>query len=229
MTRVSRAPRLQDASQSVEIPEVSNLDFFETPVGGTRLTALPSSGTRARPRRRSMLLVAGFLGAAASLAAGFVVLRPHPRDDRPVVLPATLAGLSAAQTGLQFGQAGDLHAQWADTFGEHPFDARAFGGLRPGPLLNLVVVRTDSRGKADPGLGRPPYSSIGDVSCTRTFQFGDGVVPGQDRPKPFRSDRVLLCWRARDTLTVSVLVPNSAPGYEQTAAQAVDEVWALEQ
>ena len=40
---------------------------------------------------------------------------------------------------------------------------------------------------------------------------------------------MLLCWRARDTLTVSVLVPNSAPGYEQTAAQAVDEVWALEQ
>ncbi len=47
-----------------------------------------------------MLLVAGFLGAAASLTAGLVVLRPRPLDDRPVVLPATLAGLPAAQTGL---------------------------------------------------------------------------------------------------------------------------------
>ncbi len=58
--------------------------------------------------------------------------------------------------------------------------------------------------------------------CTRTFQLADGVIPGQDRPKPFRSDRMLLCWRARDTLTVSVLVPNSAPDYEQTAAHAVE-------
>jgi hypothetical protein len=208
---------------------VSNLDFFEAPGGGTRRTPPPTSAAPARQHRRLALLIAGILVASASLATLLVVVRPHPRDDRPVVLPDTLAGLTAAEPGLQFGQAADLRTQWRDTFGDHPFDARAFGGVRPGPLVNLVVVRTDSRGEADLRLGRPPYTKFGDVSCTRTFQLPDSLVPGQDQPKPFHSDRILLCWRARTTLTVSVLVPTSPAGYEQTAAQAVEEVWALEQ
>jgi hypothetical protein len=206
---------------------VSNLDFFETPTGGTRL-ATPRTPTPARPRRRSVVLIVAFLGVAAALVTALVVLRPHPRDDRPVVLPERLASLPAAETRFQFADGGDWRTQLAKAFGDHPFDGRSFRGVRPGPVMNLVVVRTDSREEADPGLGRAPYTKFGDVSCTHTFQLPGGVVQGQDRPKPFSRDWMLLCWRARETLTVSVLVLASPPGYEQTAARAVDEVWALQ-
>jgi hypothetical protein len=220
--------QLQDPSRLVETLGVSNVDFFAAPGVGTTLATdrTPSPGPA---RRRSILLVAGLVAVAVSLVTGFVLLRPHPHDDRRVLLPDTLVGLQAAETGLQFAQSGDWSTQLAKTFGDHPFDGRAFGGVGPGPLVNLVVVRTDSRSEADPGLGRPPYTKIGHVSCTNTFQLPDGKVPGDDHPKPLRIERMLLCWRARETLTVSVLVTVSLPGYEQTAARAVDEVWALEQ
>jgi hypothetical protein len=206
---------------------VSNLDFFDSRTADTEAVAPPTYRVPANSRRRPALLLVGLLGAAASLATGLLLLRPHPRDDRPVVLPDTLVGLSPAETRLQFAQGGDWRTQLAQTFGDHPFDGRAFGGVRPGPLVNLVVVRKDSRDEGDPGLGRPPYSKFGEVSCTHWFQLPD--VLGQGESKPYRSDKMLLCWRASETLTVSVLMPLSPPGYEQTAAQAVDEVWALEQ
>jgi hypothetical protein len=164
----------------------------------------------------------------AVLIAGVVVLRPHDSDNRLIVLPATLAGLRPSEPGLQFAQSGDWRTQLEKKFGDHPFDGRAYGAARPGPLVNLVVVRKDARHEGDPALGRPPYTQIGDVSCTRTFQLPDSSDSSDELSKPWRSNSMMVCWRAGETLTVSVMVQLSPAGYEQTAATAVDDVWALD-
>jgi hypothetical protein len=218
--------RLQDPNKAVETPGVSNLDFFGTPVGDTVLST-PLTPTPAPTRRRPALFIAGALAVVAALVIGFVVLRPHPQGDRSVVVPDTLAGLPAAETALQFADRAGWRKTATETFGDTPLGGRAFGSLRPGFLVNLVVVRADSRGEADMALGRPPYTKIGQVSCTRTFQLPDGVLPGQEHPLPHLSESMLLCWRARDTLTVSAMVLAGPAGYEQAMARAVDEVWAL--
>lgn len=105
-----------------------------------------------------------------------------------MVLPDRLAGLPAAEATLQFADHVDWRTHLSETLGNQPLDGRAFG-VRPGPIVNLVVVRADSRGEADPALGRPPYLNIGDVSCTHTFQLAHGVERDQDR----------WCWRVRRT------------------------------
>jgi hypothetical protein len=206
---------------------VSNLDFFGTPAGDTVLsTAQLATPAPAPRRRRAALLIAMAVVVVAASVTGFVVLRPLRGDERPV-LPETFAGLQPAETRLQFADRAGWKKTATETFGDAPIGGRAFGGLRPGFLVNLVVVRADSRGEADPALGRPPYTKIGHVSCTRTFQLPDGVLPGQEHPLPHLSESMLVCWRARDTLTVSVMVLGGPAGYEQTGARAVDEVWAL--
>jgi len=173
--------------------------------------------------------MSGPVVAAVLLAAGFVVLDRGPRDDRPVVLPDTFAGLSPATAQWQFADRGDWRSQLTDTYGGHPFAGRAFAAAQPKILVNLVVVRTDSRDKADPALGRPPFTQIGQVTCTHTFELGGDLPEGVEDPGPFRKDSMMLCWRARETLTVSAFVLIGGLGLEQATARAVDEVWALQQ
>jgi hypothetical protein len=209
-----------------DLHRVSNLEFFGGSVepGAASVPATPSQAVR-----RRALPVIGFVVAALVVGSGWVMLSRESRDDRAVVLPDTFAGLPAAETRLQFGEGAEWKKGLGETFGNRPIGGRAFGSVRPGPLVNLMVVRADSRDAADPALGRPPYTQIGKVSCTHTFQFGNGAAPGgEDRP-PRRNDKMLLCWRAGDLLTVSALIFIGGQGVEQTAAQAIDAVWALQQ
>ena len=182
---------------------MSNVDFFSAQVGPAQ-PAVPAQ--QPAPRQRRRLLMAGVaLGAGVLLLGAFVVLDRGPRDDRPAVLPETFAGLSPADALYQFGDQGDWRSQLTKVYGDHPFAGRAFGAPRPTALVNLVVVRTDSRDEGDPALGRPPFTQVGEVTCTHTFELGD--LPGDvGDHRPFRKDSMLLCWRASATLTVSALV-----------------------
>ena len=208
----------------VETSRVSDLDFFGAPVRPQAETGPPIR--KAPARRHRTLLLAGLV-VVALLCAGFMVLSSEPRDDRPVMLPDTLAGQPMAEQ--QFAEWPGWRTSMEELFGDHPFDGRAFGNPQSGVVMNLVVIRADSRDEVDAGLGRPPYTQIGEVSCTHTFQLDGEFSPAGQAPEPYVSDSMLLCWRARDTLTVSVLVLIGSQGYEQTAAQAVNEAWALQQ
>jgi hypothetical protein len=100
---------------------------------------------------------------------------------------------------------------------------RAYSGSAL-PRYNVVVVRDDATDVGDAALGRAPWTEHGEVSCTHTFDFGLG--DGEQL-----SDRTLLCLRAGDTLTVSVLVLGGADGTGDVdvAVRGVNEVWELQQ
>ena len=199
---------------------------------GVPATAGPGPRPPAPARRRAGLppvaVVAGLVAAvvAVALAAGFLLQRSGPVDRRPVVLPDTLAGLPPVEATWQFANS-DWRGQLRDVTASTPSTGGPTAACRPGPLINLVVVRGDFRGESDAGLGRPPYTEIGEVSCTHTFQLPDlGVTDGD--PKPFTKDSWLVCSRESDRLTVSAFVIIGGDGYEQEAAAAVDQTWALQ-
>jgi hypothetical protein len=204
---------------------VSDLDFFSGLVTPPAESGQPIP-KHAPDRRHRALLISGVVAAVAVLCAGYVLLRDEPRDDRPVVMPDTLVAQPEAEVQFaEYGWRTSMEEQW----GDHPFDGRAFGSFQARVLMNLVVIRGDSRDEGDVGLGRPPYTQFGEVTCTHTFQFDAESSPDGEDSEPYHSDRMLLCWRARDTLTVSVLLPLGGEGFETAAAQAVDGVWALNQ
>jgi hypothetical protein len=153
-------------------------------------------------------------------------MRSGPIDHRPVVRPDVLAGYPVADPRLQFSQAADWRAVMREDFGGRPWDGRAYGGV-PGPLIHLVVVRGDSENKGSLTTVMEPYTKIGDVTCTQTFQAVP--LPGQSESGPKRMNRWVQCWRSDDSLTVSVLVVLTTAQFMQTAAAAVDEAWALQE
>ena len=136
-------------------------------------------------------MVGSPVAAAFLIAAAFVVMDHEPLDDRPVVLPDTCAGLSPADARYQFADQGDWRSQLTKEYGGHPLDGRAFAAAQPKVHANLVVVRTDSRDKGDPALGHPPFTQIGDVTCTtHTFQLA--TSPGTTGTT-VRSGRTACC------------------------------------
>jgi len=201
---------------------MSKIDYFSA------ATSVPGPPT-ARPSRRPLprlVPVVAVLVVAVAAGCAFLLLRSGPIDHRPVVLPDALAGYAVADPGLQFSQAADWRAGMREDFGDRPWDGRAYGGV-PGPLIHLVVVRGDSDKKGSLTTVREPFTKIGDVTCTQTFQTV--ALPGQSESGPKRMDRWAQCWRSDDSLTVSVLVVLTTPQFVPTAAAAVEEAWALQE
>ena len=127
--------RLQECGGNVETHYVSDLDFFNGPI--TPPAEIPR---QAPDRRRRVLLVAGFAAAVIVLCGGYVLLSPGPRDDRPVVLPDTLAAQPMAE--VQFAESG-WRASMEELFGDHPFDGRAFA------RNFMLMVAGECRGDID--------------------------------------------------------------------------------
>ena len=59
------------------------------------------------------------------------------------------------------------------------------------------------------------------MTCTRTFH-----LPTQSGPT--LNGAMMTCWRVSKKLTVSLQVLAAPRDYEDTAAAAVDQVWALQ-
>jgi hypothetical protein len=200
---------------------VSKIEYFaSTPVSPV---SSPPSGHAAHRRPYRLLLVPAVLVVAVA-AVWVFTMQPAPIDQRPVALPAALAGFPVANAGLQFAQHPDVQKTMRDDFGERPWDGRAYGGI-PGPLFHLVVVRGDSDGKGMLTTTRPPHTEFGDVTCTQTFELED--LPGQGDAEALRHDSRVQCWRTSDSLSVSVLVVSTTAAFMPAVATAIDEVWAL--
>lgn len=212
--------RLRQPNDDDNVSRVTNIDTLQVEADEPASAApAPASG-----HRRTAVIVAAVVAGTVALVTLFLLQRaPEPVvDTRPVVLPKTLQGLPMADS--QFADTG-----WRTTmrdaksgFGDHPFDGRSYQATKRGPMVNLVVVRDDAQDKGDLYSEHKPFTTIGHVSCRHPFPI--------DRPVGTAGrDNVLTCWRASETLTVSVLVLPAPPGYEKTMAKAIDEVWALQQ
>ncbi len=186
------APRLPSPNRSaepVELAGVTDLEYFDTQANDTHPAdaAAPAAGdgrARRTPPVRSLVAVA-LLSVAAVAVGGSLALRPQlssaqPTNDAPVVLPETLAGLPTSES--QFTDGGGWANAMVEEFGGNAFGGRRYGVQRERPRVNLVVARTDGRGKADLSAAHSPYLEIGDVSCTRTFQWARIVSQSTTTP-----------------------------------------------
>lgn len=177
-------------------------------------------------------MVAGAVVAVLVAGVAGLTLRPPPHSDAPVVVPETLLGMPVSP--YDFAQDG-----WADGWDvDGALGGRAYRSTAgTGPQLNLVVARQDISGDADPGdvgMAGGVDETIGAVSCTEQVDYSnrepDAMPAGVAAPVPGRTDFMLICWRSRDDLTVSVLLlgrDRAGLGSSQLAA-AVDEVWTLQ-
>ena len=144
--------------------------------------------------------------------------RPAPFDGRPVVLPVTLDGLRPSQGAAQFGTDDNWRSMMTQGFGARPFDGRQYGSPAGGRVINLTVVRGTSDTYGDIHLADAPFTDVGDVRCTHTFDLAS--------KGPTTRASMLICFRARDTLSVSVFLIGGGEGYELRAAGLIDAVWA---
>ena len=178
-------------------------------------------------RARPWLLVAAVV-ALAALVAAIVVLRPHPRDDRPVVLPDTLGGLAVAPAIDQFIDRANWRGTTGDpAYGDHPYDGRVYGHIpgRPLVMVYLLVGRTGSSDLPDIRNTRAPFRTYGAVTCSRSFEYPDAP---EGQKTVTNATRRVVCFRQRGTLTVSVLSEFAdAATFEPQVAAMVDEAWDL--
>lgn len=202
------------------------LDITPEPV-----VALPPP--RPRPSRRLVVVLAGVTALVVAAVVAVVALRPPPHSDEPVAIPPTLLGMPVSP--LDFA----ARPGWDEQMGFH--GATGGRGYAPAPEVapqaNLVVVRQDVSGDddlGDVGMAGDVEQRFGAVSCTSTLDFSnvpDDVAQdyGLD-DGPVATDQNLVCWRADETLTVSVFVIGMriAPFVAADVAAAVDEVWALQ-
>lgn len=203
------------------------LDITPEPV-----LALPPP--RPRPSRRVVFVVVGTLVVVLAAVVAVVALRPPPHSDEPVVIPQTLLGMPASR--LDFAAT----PGWSDGW---ELDGAVGGrGYAPVgaivPQANLIVVRQDVSGDddaGDVGMAGDVEQRFGEVSCTQQLDFSSsdpeelGSDLGLPALEPHRSDSMLVCWRARSDLTVSVLLVGLDRGFGAAdVSAAVDEVWALQ-
>ena len=201
------------------------LDITPEPV-----VALPPP--RPRPSRRLVVVLAGVTALVVAAVVAVVALRPPPHSDEPVVIPPTLLGMPVSP--YDFAEDG-----WAEGWEiDGSVGGRAYrSATGTGPQLNLVVARQDITGDDDPGdvgMAGDVEEQHGAVSCTQQVDYSnsdpDEAPDGLPELLPGRSDFMLICWRSRDDLTVSVLLlgrDRAGLGAADVAA-AVDEVWALQ-
>jgi hypothetical protein len=210
----------------VTAPPSARLGFDVTP---EPVVALPPP--RPRPSRRAVLVVAATLVAVLAAVAAVVTLRPPTHSDEPVVVPETLLGMPVSRTDFA------ATPGWSDGW---ELDGAVGGrGYAAGdavlPGANLIVARQDISGDDDPGdvgMAGDVEQRFGEVSCTQQLDFSSSADvdadPGFDL-EPYRSDSMLVCWRSRSDLTVSVLLLGLDRGFGAAdVAAAVDEVWALQ-
>lgn len=213
-------------------------DFFTTPAVPAaagfdplrRSTHEPPSSPRARRRPTGRQVLVGAVLLALAGGAASVISSSGPVDRRAVVLPATLLDLPRATGGVDFGSGEQWRSAMAEDVGPHPFAGRGYSNGRV-PLANLTVARMDAGGIGDVALAAPPFTSHGATSCTQTFDLGarDEVHDSEDDGESsiVRNDNWMLCWRAGDELTVSVLVLGG-DGDSVRVADAVETVWDLQ-
>jgi hypothetical protein len=206
---------------------MSNSDYFATatsvtPPAPTPLPLAPAEPAYWPARSRRGLMAALLAVATRVATIGALHLRSGPHDTRPVVLPKSLAGFQPAPTPYQFAENASWPQSMAKAFGNTAYGGRAYGSLAAHQLINLVVVRADSSGFGDPSVGRPPYTMFGEVRCTHSLQFKDSSPELVD-------SKLLLCWRASDTLTVSAIMLLGGQGFDEDTAQAVQDVWDAQQ
>lgn len=215
---------LQAPGAGVEASEVSNGDFFAPALSERRPVALPPPPEPA-PRARRWWLVAGAMVALLALVAAVVHLRRPPQDHRPVVLPDQIQGLALAPDVDQFA-APDWRDSLREKLGDMPFDGRRYGTIAEQLVVNVTVMRGTSDEAGDARLGGEPYTTYGEVRCTHTMVLPAAANGGTEKVTTLT--HWLLCVRTRDTLTVTVLVLMGAEEWEEQAARAVDDVWALQ-
>ena len=204
---------------------MSNGDFFAPPLSERRPVELPPPPEPA-PRTRRWWLVAGAVVALRALVAAVVHLRRPPQDHRPVVLPDQIQGLALAPEADQFALNSDWRPEMRSVLGDMPFDGRRYGSLAEHLVVHVMVMRGTSDDAGDARLAGGSFTTYGDVRCTHTI-----VVPAMPNGEPARESTQagrVLCLRTRDTLTVTLLVLIGAEEWEEQAARAVDEVWALQ-
>lgn len=188
--------------------------------------------TTPRRRRRWPWLVAGALVLAVVAGAVWWFQAqppdPGPANRTPVVLPATLGGHPFDE---EFNFA---TAEWLELVGDEFYgDDHAFGGAsymsrsaRGGiqaPMFNLIVARGYFPEATDIELARAPFTTHGTVTCTNTFEYPDTDTTAGER---LVSDNVVLCYRAEQHLTVSVMVIGASKVPRDQIAGAVEEAWA---
>ncbi|WP_426560696.1 hypothetical protein ACPPVT_12520 [Angustibacter sp. McL0619] len=160
----------------------------------------------------------------------------HRPNLTPVVLPDSFASYGPLQDGVDFAK-DDGPTSWRTsakgTLGGNAFDGRAFGNVRSGgPMLNVVVARTDLTDKLDVALAAPPYTMFGSVTCTQTVDLASAARKRNQTPKdlpgPRFNARSVLCWRATDDVSVSAFGLLASADLMPRVAAAVDEVWELQ-
>ncbi|GAB4065744.1 hypothetical protein GCM10028777_16310 [Angustibacter speluncae] len=179
-----------------------------------------------------VVAVAGTLALVVAAVVAVVALRPPPHSTEPVVIPQFLLGMPVSP--YDFAQDG-----WADGWElDGTVGGRAYrSGANTGPQLNLIVARQDITGDDDPGdvgMAGDVEERFAAVSCTQQVDYSnsdpDDLPEGMPALPPGRSDFMLICWRSRDDLTVSVLLlgrDRAGLGSADVAA-AVEEAWALQ-
>lgn len=175
---------------------------------------------------RAVLLgsVSGLLVGAVALVAvvGFAWPFDHRRlttekDTRPVVLPATFAGLP----GLD--EPTDDTVLWGDELGGRPAVTQIFAQRDPIRAVGVSVTRGWTTGDSRAVSG--PQVQHGSVTCVSPVTFRSGAL--EDLPDDPPATFPLYCERLGDTLSVSALVVAPVAGAHVTPAQLAAEVDAL--
>lgn len=205
---------------------MSNGDFFAPPLSERRPVVPPPVADA--PPDRSRWLVAAAVGVVGVVVLGAVALhlRHPPLDRRPVVLPDQVAGLALAPADHQFATSADWRPEMQKVLGDMVFDGRQYGTAAQRRIVNVMVMRGTSDEAGDARLGAPPWTEYGEVRCTHALHL-PAAANAPARDVPASPDRI-LCVRTRDTLTVTAFMLGGAEGWEQQAAQVVDEVWTLQ-
>ena len=85
----------------------------------------------------------------------------------------------------------------------------------------------DAPDVGDAAFGRSPFTDFGAVSCTHTLQPPE--VDELPETGPATNPRIFICVRHDAVATVSAFALLGVEGRVAQVAEAVDQVWALQQ
>jgi hypothetical protein len=240
------------AARGVDIIKVSDsyrpastgvpVNHFGTPVSTPGATAAqsftsdaawqPPAGA-AGPVRRSSTPAGGNLVTIAIVlvlvVAGGLALRHYVFPDRhkPLALPATIAGLSRVGPvdPLAATQAAGQQAMVRSAKGV-AVDLGVYTNPQVRNELLVVTAGRMSRSARDRASTQPPYTKVGEVTCTQTIDpSASFTAPGTPSAGARTYTDRAVCWRETRALTVAAIVITPQGSPVETASSAVTAVW----
>jgi hypothetical protein len=163
------------------------------------------------------MAVVVIVASAIAIAGVRHAMTSSPKDERPVTLPATFAGLTPRTPN--FGTETSWISTARDATGGAPILGTTYGKVGEASIINVVVARSDLTGDLDQDMAGDDGELLGATRCTRKVM----LTVDKDK-KPIESTKMLLCWRTSDLLSVTALVLSRPPEPAEVAA-AVDAVW----